>query len=88
MFILGQVILTFKVMPADADSDVNKIEEEIKSKISPQKISREPIAFGIVSVIVTKLVEDAEGELEKVENELRKIEGVGEVEVVEITRSL
>lgn len=75
-------------MPAEANSNINKIEEEIKSKINPQKISKEPVAFGIVSIVVTKLVEDAEGELEKVENALHAIDGVGEVEVVEITRSL
>lgn len=85
---MAKVLLTFKVMPADADSSIDKIESEIKSKIFPDKISREPIAFGLVAIIVSKLVEDAEGELEKVESAIRAINGVGEVEVTEITRTL
>ncbi len=85
---MAQVIVTFKVMPADAETDLDKIENEIKSIVKPERISRQPIAFGIVALIVTKLVEDAEGELERVENLIRGIYSVGEVEVTEITRSL
>lgn len=85
---VGQVIVTFKVMPADGDVDINNVEQEIKQKINPQKISHEPIAFGLVSLIVTKLVDEIEGAMETVEKNIRSINGVGEVEVVEINRSL
>jgi elongation factor 1-beta len=85
---MAKVLLTFRVMPADENSSLEDIEAKIKSKVYPEKISKEPIAFGLVALLVSKLVEDASGELEKVETELRKIEGVGEVEVVEITRTL
>ena len=75
-------------MPTGTDVDLDNLEKEIKSAVNPQKINREPIAFGLVAVNVTTLVEDAEGQLDSVENKLRAINGVGEVEVTEITKSI
>ncbi len=85
---MGEVIVSFKVMPADININLNELEERIKKEISPQKIEREPIAFGLVALKVTKLVPEESGELEKIENKIKSLEGVGEVEVVEISRSL
>ena len=80
--------MTFKVMPADGDVNMDNIEMEIKQKINPQRISKEPVAFGIVSLIVIKLVDEVEGAMENTENAIRAVNGVGEVEVVEINRSM
>ena len=85
---MAKVLLTFKVMPATAEVPVEQIQNEIKNKINPDKISVEPIAFGLEAIIVSKLVDDAEGALEKIESFLRSIDGVGEVEVTEITRTI
>ena len=85
---MGQVIVTFKVMPADGDVNMDNVETEIKQKINPQRISKEPVAFGIVSLVVIKLVDEVEGAMENTENAIRAVNGVGEVEVVEINRSM
>lgn len=85
---MGDVIVGFKVMPASVEENLDKIESEIKEKIKPQKIAREDIAFGLVAILIVKIVEDAEGTLDVVEKQLRSIKGVGEVEVTGITRSL
>lgn len=85
---MAQVIVTFKVMPKEANIDLDKLENQIKLVVNPDRLQREPIAFGLVSLNVTKLVEDAEGQLEAVEKKLRAIDSVGEVEVTEITRTL
>ena len=85
---MGEVIVTFKVMPKAIETNLDELENKIKEEIKPERMEREPIAFGLVALKVTKLVPEASGELEKVENKLRDIEGVGEVEVVEVSRSL
>lgn len=85
---MGEVIVGFKVMPTGVDIDLDKIEKKIQDDVKPQRMSREPIAFGLVAIHIVKLVPDAEGELEKVENKLKAIEGVGDVEVTGISRSL
>ena len=85
---MGEVIVTFKVMPKAIETNLDELENKIKEEIKPERMEREPIAFGLVALKVTKLVPEASGELEKVENKLRNIEDVGEVEVVEVSRSL
>jgi elongation factor 1-beta len=86
---MGEVIVTFKVMPKDIDVNLDTLENKIKASISPQRIERHPIAFGIVAVHVTKLVPDEGGGLvDKLEEQLKTIPEVGEVEVIEVTRSL
>lgn len=85
---MAEVIVTFKIMPKDADTNMDKLEEKIKVLVKPERIKREPIAFGLVAINVTKLIPDASGELELVENKLKSIEGIGQIEVTETTRSL
>ena len=85
---MADVIVTFKIMPKDVETDLDKLEEQIKDKINPERTKREPIAFGLVAINVTKLIPDAGGELEAVENKLKSIENVGQIEVTEVTRSL
>ena len=85
---MGEVIVTFKIMPKAVETNLDELENKIKEEIRPERMEREPIAFGLVALKVTKLVPEASGELEKVENKLKSIEGVGEVEVVEVSRSL
>lgn len=85
---MAQVIVTFKVMPTGVDVDLGNLEKKIKSAINPDRINREPVAFGLVALNVTTIIEDAGGQLEAVENKLRSIDGVNEIEVTEITRTL
>ena len=85
---MGSVIVTFKIMPESTDTDLDKIEQELRSIINPQKIERQPIAFGLNSIRIVKLVDEKEGEMDRITKEIQKINGVREVEVVGITRSL
>ncbi|MCD6482721.1 MAG: elongation factor 1-beta, partial [Candidatus Aenigmarchaeota archaeon] len=78
---MGKVLATIKVMPDGLEVDINKLEEEIKQKINPERINKQPIAFGLVALIVEKVIADDEGEIEKVENALKSIEGVSSIEV-------
>ncbi len=85
---MAKVLVSFRVMPKEASADLNILEAEIKKSVNPDKISREPIAFGLVAVNISKLIEDAEGELDSIEKKLRELKDVGEVEVTEITRTI
>jgi len=85
---MAEVIVSFRVMPKDTSVDLDVLEKKIKEAIQPQRISRQPVAFGIVAFYVIKLVPDAEGVLQQTEDRLRKIQEVGEVEVTGMTRSL
>lgn len=85
---MAEVIVGFKVMPKDLEVNLDELEKKIREVIKPQKLSREPIAFGLVAIHIVKLIPDEGGELDKVENQLRSMEEVGEVEITGMTRSL
>ncbi len=85
---MGSVIVTFRVMPESVETDLDAIQKAIIKEISPQRMQIMPIAFGINAIQVIKLVEDKEGELDKVTDKIKKIKGVQEVEVVDLTLSL
>lgn len=79
-------MVVFKIMPADSGTDLSKIESSLKSTVEVKKMEREPIAFGLMAIRATVFMMDAEGASDKIEQDIRKIPGVGEVEVVEMMR--
>ena len=85
---MAEVIVGIKVLPKTVQTDLDKLEQKIKEAIDPEKMEREPIAFGLVAIHVVKFVPDAGGEVEKVENKLKAIEEIGEIEITGISRGL
>lgn len=85
---MAEVIATFKVMPTGVDVDLDALEAKIKDIIRADQIKREPIAFGLVALNVIKIIPDAGGEVDAIEQKLRKIAGVSEVEVTDLTRTI
>ncbi|MCX6821382.1 MAG: elongation factor 1-beta [Candidatus Aenigmarchaeota archaeon] len=85
---VGSVIVTFKIMPEGVETDLDSVEKDIKKEINPQRMERIPIAFGLNAVQIIKLVDEIEGEMDRVTDKIKSIKGVREVEVVGLTRSL
>ena len=85
---MGRVIVTFRIMPDSVEIDLDSLEKEIKSEVNPQRIQRIPIAFGLNAIKIVKLVEEKEGEMDRVTEKIKSIDGVREVEVLGMTRSL
>ena len=85
---MGSVIVTFKIMPESVETNLDSLEETVKKEINPQRIERVPIAFGLNAIKIVKLVEEKEGEMERVTEKIKSIDGVREVEVLGLTRSL
>jgi elongation factor 1-beta len=48
--------------------------------------SMEPIAFGLKAILGDFLLDDAEGQMDKLEESIQSIEGVGQIEVTNISR--
>jgi len=85
---MAEVIVGLKVLPKTVDIDLDILEKKIREAVDPDKIQREPIAFGLVAFLVVKLVPDASGQVDELEKKLRAIKEVGEVEITGVTRSL
>jgi len=85
---MGEVLVTYKIMPEGVETDLDGLLSKIKEKINVERIEKEPIAFGLVALKVSVRVEDAGGATEEIEKFLSELTEVGSVEVVEMTRLL
>ncbi|MBU0530821.1 MAG: hypothetical protein ABIH52_00465 [Candidatus Aenigmatarchaeota archaeon] len=81
---MGEVILVFKVMPTDMEH-YEQIRKDLE-KLEPERLEEEDVAFGLKAFKFTKIVEDAEGTVDKVEADLISIENVQDVETVAVSR--
>ena len=87
---MGEVLTTMKIMPDSPDIDLETIKSTIESSMPEgariQDISEEPIAFGLVAVILQFITEDGEGGSEPVEEMVQAIEGVVSIEITGVGR--
>lgn len=88
---MASVAVILKVFPASVDVDVNKLKEIIESKLPAEfKIrshGEEPIAFGFKALkLIVEIPEEIEGGTEKLEEIIRSIPEVNEVEVEAVHR--
>jgi elongation factor 1-beta len=80
---MGNVAVAIKIMPESPETDIEKIKSDISNKIKLQDSKIEPIAFGLKALKILVIVPDKEtGELE---NKLRSIKGVSDVETESAT---
>jgi translation elongation factor aEF-1 beta len=82
---MSKMVLIYRISPQGTE-EIKKIEERLPEKIKGfgelKEIRREPIAFGMEVIKIAVVVEakGTEGITEKIENEIKKIEGVNSVE--------
>ncbi|MCL4403199.1 MAG: hypothetical protein M1500_03110 [Candidatus Marsarchaeota archaeon] len=79
---MSKVVVVFKVYPKDDAFD--KAVEEIKG-MGPNDIKSEDIGFGIKVIKVSFIYEDSAGGSSDIEDRLKKLESISEVEVAEET---
>jgi translation elongation factor EF-1beta len=78
---MSKVAVLFTVYPKDNLAD--KTADNIKKALNPPGMQIDDIAFGIKVIKVMFKFDDSETSSSKIEDELRKVEGVGEIEVAE-----
>ena len=90
---MGEVLVMYKVM-LDPDSDVG-IDEVLTNLNSTsdgsgsiQGTEKKPLAFGLMYIELNVVIEDAEGRIDQFESFLQSIDGVGEIEVLNMGRLL
>jgi elongation factor 1-beta len=83
---MGDVILVIKVMPEDP-ARLGQVKQGLQ-ELKPQRIEEEPIGFGVTALKVTVIIPDAGGHQDELEERIRHIDGVGELEVLQASRSL
>lgn len=81
---MGNVAVAFKIMLASQDVDINRIKDEIVNKLKPSDIKIQDLAFGIKIIKALFVIPDSSG-INELEEKIKKIEGVGEVETESLT---
>jgi len=89
---MGTVIVTYKVFPEDIvanfDSLKKKIEEKLPKDASLSGYGEEPVAFGLVALLVqVRFPEDQTGLVDEFESALGAIPGVSQVQTLMVRRS-
>jgi len=88
---LAKVLVSLKIFPSDVTVDLEdlkkKIEDCLPDFASVYKFEEEPVAFGLVAVIAHLLLpEDKAGGLNEVEEALKKVDGIGNLQTLTIRR--
>ena len=78
---MGDISCVYKVMPEDAETDLEGIKERIKEVIDVEDIGEEEVAFGLKAVKVSTITTDEEGGTDAVEEELEKVDNVQSIEL-------
>ena len=87
---MSRLVARIKILPAEADTDLNRLVNTLNDQI-PQGMelkahATEPIAFGVNAILGDFLIDDEEGQMDKLEESIKNTEGVGEIDVVSVSR--
>jgi elongation factor 1-beta len=87
---MSRLVARIKILPAEADTDLSKLVNSLNDRI-PRGMEfkthvTEPIAFGVNAILGDFLIDDEEGQMDKLEESIKNTEGVGEIDVVSVSR--
>ena len=90
---MATVLITFKIMPDSVEANLDTIEQQSTEFIEKFggkviKNEREPIAFGLVALKLAFSSDEQNSNLDPLEDQIRNIEVVSSVDVVDIRRAI
>jgi elongation factor 1-beta len=87
---MSKLVVRVKVLPSDAETNLDAVSKSISATIPSgmelSAVTKQPVAFGLYSLIIDFILDDSEGQMDKLEDFLGRTEGVGQFEVVTMSR--
>jgi len=91
---MGTAIATVKIMPASPEVDLAKVEEDAKKVIADfagegeTRSSTEPLAFGLKSLSIIFVMDEALDSPDIVADKINEFEDVNSAEITDFRRAL
>ena len=88
---LAKVLASIKIFPSEANIDLAPLKSKVQACLpagsTVQRFEEEPVAFGLVALIAhVVLPEDAAGHMDQVEEAIRSVDMVSEIQVLRVGR--
>jgi translation elongation factor aEF-1 beta len=85
------VLASIKIFPGEANIDLAPLKSQVEASLpagsSVQRFEEEPVAFGLVALIAHVILpDDAAGHMDQVEEAIRAISMVSEIQVLRVGR--
>lgn len=88
---MARLSLRAKILPSGSEINLDEVAKKIqgvlKEGITLSRYTKEPLAFGLYFINAEFALDDKEGQMDSLENAIRSIEGVGEFEVLGLSRT-
>lgn len=79
---MGEIACVFKIMPEDAETDLEPIKDQIREKVNVEDMGEEDVAFGLKAIKVSAITTDEKGGTDHVENQLEELDNIQSIELV------
>ena len=87
---MSKLVARIKILPSESEADIDSVPkmlvESLPEGFKLIEHTKEPIAFGLYSVIADFTLDDSEGQMDLLEESIRKLDAVGEIEVMNVSR--
>ena len=87
---MTRIILVAKILPTgteiNLDDVISSIKENLKDGIELKRFEKEPLAFGLEFIKAQFTLDDAEGQMQSLEDSVKSVQGVSEFEVLSMSR--
>jgi elongation factor 1-beta len=87
---MSRLVVRVKILPSDAETNLDEVSKSLTDTIPAgmelNSVTKEPVAFGLFSLLIDFIMDDSEGQMDKLEHFLECTLGVGQFEVVTMSR--